>query len=317
MDTITTTNIPVGEKVLVTRYYGRDIDFPEICTVIGDQADSDGDLCVNSGGLTRYAYRGCYTRIPKVGEKVIAVKVPGMAEYEGKVGTVADPERQSWGERALQAGKIDRDGRPRLYVTFGDSTSPLWATEWRETEPSTDSVEEPVEKPLVKAAREAVSSMSEATVNVLSRVETAEQLAVEFARLAGSVDEAASRDRRLREEIAALRSDIKIIGETVRDQAVERDWCEEYETIRGQVARKMSVHGSYVWEESSSREQDYEISIEVPITARATKMITITAASEEEALEKAKEEAADYVDSDDIDHYSIDWDWDNAEVESV
>jgi ribosomal protein L1 len=72
-----------------------------------------------------------------------------------------------------------------------------------------------------------------------------------------------------------------------------------------------------VWEESSSREQDYEISIEVPITARATKMITITAASQEEALEKAKKDAADYIDSDDIDNYNINWDWDNAEVESV
>jgi hypothetical protein len=313
----TSTTLAPGDKVVVTRYYGREIDTPDICTVVSGTPDSEGDLYVTDPtGVSRYAYRHCYTRIPKPGERVIAVEVPGVETHNGRQAVVADlGEGSAWRALALQYGNM-RDGKPRLYVRFDDDRL-YYCSKWSPVEEG--AVETVEETPLVeRTLADRIGSIVTLTPEVaamVNRMGTVEDAAVEYVRLRAAHDALSETVERLRREVAGLRGDLTLGANTVRDQAVERDWCAEFETVNERLVAQMSSYGASIWEVESSRSREFEVEVQVPVSGTARRTFTVTAPDEDAARDTAMEMAQEDMDLDDVDSYDVNWDWYSAESE--
>lgn len=316
MNDTRTTKVSSGDYILVTRWYASDDDLPEpiVATVapMVTGPDSVGDLFVthnDNGG--RWARD--WKRIPKPGERIVTVTVPGVEDRNGNVGTVADlTESEVWGSLALQHGNI-RDGKPRLYVRYDDDRL-YYCSEWTEVPVDETPVEDMAERTLADRIGPIVRLTPELAAFV-NRMETLEDAAVEYVRAQTAHDSLQSQVTRLRQEVAGLRGDMTLAANTVRDQAVERDWCTEFESVNERLVGRMSSYGAGLWQDESAREKEYEVEVQVPVSGTARKTFTVTASSEDDAAEKAMEMAQEDMDSDDIDNYDVNWDWYNAESE--
>lgn len=104
--------------------------------------------------------------------------------------------------------------------------------------------------------------------------------------LRGLIDLASARDGQYEEralQVSRVRaehaSDIEVIGNALQEEAESRDWCSEYDEFVEGVNMRLSM-------ELPVREREYEV--EIDVTYRMT--VSVTARSEDEALEAAEEE---------------------------
>lgn len=96
--------------------------------------------------------------------------------------------------------------------------------------------------------------------------------------------------------VAELRTEGNAICEAIRDEAIAREWCSEYETfVNGLTLQHF---------EFQPREQEYEVAMTFTATTTGSYTTTVTARDEDEAAEKA-EEILNNLDSSDVyDHTS-------------
>lgn len=262
-DTVKINNLAVGDKVIVTRWYNSDgpLSTPVIATARNTRPDGEGDLIVRDeqGHVDRFAYRGCWKRIPNVGERVVARQVPGLPEHDGKTGVVANPAGREWEGLALQAGNV-YGTRPRLYVELDDlgGQGALYVTEWDEID------EVPPTRTLLDAAVEAVGeTMSDDTRRILTGL-TPEGLAVEYARVADMRIRQFDRINELERVCRAYGDGLEAIGGVAAEQAEEQGWCEKYERMVEHISGvlrglRVPVEAVERFERSASRGEEWAV----------------------------------------------------------
>lgn len=97
-----------------------------------------------------------------------------------------------------------------------------------------------------------------------------------------------------REVIVQMHNDFDAVGEALKDEAENRNWCDEYDQFVERVNAGLTRMILPV------REQEYEVEVEVTGTLTTTTTVFVTATSQEAANEMVDEDMDSYVDPDEI-----------------
>lgn len=107
-----------------------------------------------------------------------------------------------------------------------------------------------------------------------------------------------------------LLADIETISNALRDEAIQRDWCSDYNQFIDDVNDNLKVT------ELKSLDKDYEVEIKVTRTQSATITVSVTATSPDSAEAYINSLTFDEVIEQCDEHeYNIDWDNDDEEYQ--
>jgi len=102
--------------------------------------------------------------------------------------------------------------------------------------------------------------------------------------------------------VNALKKDFDSVSIALRDEALEREWCDQYNEFVD------NVNGQLVYMKLLSAKTDYDVEVKIQETREQTVYISVEATSAEEA----EEIVSDY-DYSDIADRGDDWDWDRTD----
>lgn len=103
-------------------------------------------------------------------------------------------------------------------------------------------------------------------------------------------------------------ADVRAIGAALKETADRREWCDQYDRAVEDLVERLSSLGAEALSESAIRTREWHV--EVPVVA--TVCVPVTAASEDEAEQYARDMWRDY-----LDRYGLDLDLDDDRSLSV
>jgi hypothetical protein len=201
--------------------------------------------------------------VPFVGQRVIGYNIRGAESYNGMTGTVT---KATLG----------------LYVTAEfksipkpDDTIELSFMEWSYPDGSTLTVSEPLEFTL---GRDGVTVPASADVPALRDI---------IERLSNELADTKRNNTEATRYMNDYRSDIDTIGGALMEEAERRGWCAEYDEF------VESVNQSLTRASLPTRERVYEVTWTEIYRVTVARSGTYTAASEDEAIDLARDEDED------------------------
>ena len=105
--------------------------------------------------------------------------------------------------------------------------------------------------------------------------------------------------------------DLQYIASALRENAIQREWCQQYEDQVDLITGKMNEKFREMFHLAAQRERKF--TVKVPVTYYVT--LTVTASDSSDAIKKARlEQALKFMcQMDGFDKYSENVDWENAE----
>lgn len=97
-----------------------------------------------------------------------------------------------------------------------------------------------------------------------------------------------------RESAQAYSADFAAVGEALMEEAIQRDWCSEYDEFVDRVNSQTKRLDLPI------REQEYEVEVTVSGYIETTTTVTVTAYSQENADKMVAENMDNYIDADDV-----------------
>jgi hypothetical protein len=87
------------------------------------------------------------------------------------------------------------------------------------------------------------------------------------------------------------RQDFTTYADRILQEAIDRDWCEEYERVMGDIENDLTVASL------PEREQEYEVEVEISGNVSTTYTVAVTARSQDDADRMVKEDPSEYFDA--------------------
>ena len=230
-----------------------------------------------------------YTLIPTVGDVVKAITVPGRPEYDGHTCTVAEVGTMVNG----------LSGAPTLYGEFQsiqkpDDTERFGFFDWEYLKDgATLTVSTPEERDLIH--QQQVNAELEDKVRNLT--EERDRLQIRLNQMTSNRDN--------------WQADFTTYAERIMQEAIDRGWCDTYESVISDIQSRLIVAVI------PQREEEFEVEIEITGSVSFTHSVMVTARSQEDAEEMFNESPSDYVDVEEVltDHVRYN-SWDDTSAEA-
>jgi len=213
-------------------------------------------------------YHTATTLLPAVGDRIRAYDIPGASAYNGHECVVTKAED------GIITGEFQS-------ITKPDDSIGLSFINWN-----------PVTLPNTTVGRAEIYVPADASVDTLRGI--IETLSNDLHEERVQSEGRRQRNNELSEALNEWQYDFNTFAERIRDEAIEREWCEVYDTTMSDIQaclRRASI---------PVREQDWEIEVRIRANVDMTHTVTVTAATMEDAVEMFNDSEDDYLDADEV-----------------
>lgn len=269
---MTTITMPeIGSKIVAVNVPGIYHANNRICTVIeysdaNTSVHASFDAYEDSNGNHHPATTWFLDSWIAVGDRVIADDIPSYQHLAGQEVTVTAIHNGSGDKPYYTAMFSDGSAHSAMSLAFYSATKAI---------------------PRVEKRVGASNIVIPADANMIGLEAIIEALSNDLAEINTKADLRHDRIQELETVVSQAHRAVEIIGERLISESNDRGWCSEFDRIIEEV--NQDLPGPFAL---PTRYKEYEVTWTETYTVTVDRSVTYTAASEEEAIQEAKNEAA-------------------------